>query len=64
MTIKAFIISLFSAKARPPRPAAYKTVDGHLVPYAEGQAALRSGQALLVGELLIGSYPVPDTDRI
>ncbi|MCA8831538.1 hypothetical protein [Hymenobacter pini] len=35
------------------RPVDFTTVGGELVPYAVGQAALRAGQALLVGNLLV-----------
>lgn len=35
------------------RPADFATLGGELVSYAVGQAALRSGQALLVGNLLV-----------
>jgi hypothetical protein len=57
MRVNSFFLSLLtSSEARKPSPAHYKTVDGYSVSYAEGQAALRSGRALLVGELLIGWY--------
>lgn len=32
----------------------FETIDGDLIPYAVAQAALRSGRAVIVGNLLVG----------
>jgi hypothetical protein len=34
----------------------FATIDGHSVSHAEGEAALQSGHAMLVGGLLIGAF--------
>ena len=36
----------------------FATIDGHSVSRTEGEAALQSGHALLVGGLLIGAFGV------
>ncbi|MGI4872533.1 MAG: hypothetical protein ACRYFX_15320 [Janthinobacterium lividum] len=33
------------------------TPDGQLVPRSQGEAALRQGTALLIGGILVGSWP-------
>jgi hypothetical protein len=43
---------------------AFTTLDGCIIPHAEGQAALDQGQAVLIGNLFVGplgsqSYPLP-----
>jgi hypothetical protein len=64
MHVKVLLLSLLpSAKAHTSFPA-YKTVDGYMVSYAEGQAALRSGHAILVGEILVGSCNVTNPVRL
>lgn len=64
MTIKTFFLSLLtSSRINKPR-LDYKTVDGYSIPYAEGQAALRSGQAILVGDLLVGSFKVSNSAQV
>ena len=32
----------------------FETIDGHFIPLEEGEAALHSGKAVLVGGLLVG----------
>jgi hypothetical protein len=64
MTIKAFFLSLLTSSSISKSRPDYKTVDGCCVPYAEGQAALRNGQAVLVGGLLVGSVKVTNSVRL
>lgn len=42
--------------ATPAPRADFTTIDGLSVSYAEGTAALSSGQAMLVGDLLVGTF--------
>ncbi|GGE96407.1 hypothetical protein [Hymenobacter cavernae] len=39
-------------------PADYQTIDGEMVSYSIGEAALRNGSAVLVGGLLVGVLPL------
>ncbi|HEX8426801.1 hypothetical protein [Hymenobacter sp.] len=38
------------------KPLHFETIDGLRVSYEEAEAALRSGQAVLVGDLLVGLF--------
>ena len=33
----------------------FTTIDGQTIPHAQGEAALRQGQALLIGGLFVGA---------
>lgn len=36
--------------------AGFQTIDGEVIPYDVGQQALRTGTAVLVGGLLVGTF--------
>lgn len=36
--------------------AGFETIDGHFISREDGEAALRSGRAVLVGGLLVGLF--------
>jgi len=38
-----------------PTMSGFQTIDGELVPFAVGELALRSGAAVLIGGLLVGT---------
>ncbi|GAB2455594.1 hypothetical protein GCM10011375_03450 [Hymenobacter qilianensis] len=42
------------ARQSAPQMSDFETIDGDLVPYAVAQSALRSGRAVIVGNLLVG----------
>ncbi|SMB96737.1 hypothetical protein SAMN00120144_2978 [Hymenobacter roseosalivarius DSM 11622] len=42
------------ARQSAPQMSDFETIDGDLIPYAVAQAALRSGRAVMVGNLLVG----------
>jgi hypothetical protein len=37
--------------------AGFATIDGEMIPYSAGAAAIRNGTAVLVGGLLVGAVP-------
>ncbi|MBO0357632.1 hypothetical protein J0X19_06720 [Hymenobacter sp. BT186] len=39
----------------------FTTIDGRTIPYAEGEAALHQGQAVLIGGLFVGSLSTTGT---
>jgi hypothetical protein len=51
-TSTAFIASASGAE----RPMGFNTIDGYFVSCEEGEAALLSGSAVLVGGLLVGLF--------
>lgn len=49
----------FNSRVPPPPAPDFLTPDGHLIPRAIGEAALRESRAILIGDLLV--LGIPDT---
>lgn len=53
----AYLTSLPAETPALPAERDFATLDGHLVPRALGEIALRQHTAMLIGGLLIGQWP-------
>ena len=59
IALRYLLLEMAARHAATMVPADYQTICGEMVAYSIGEAALRSGSAVLVGGLLVGVLPLP-----
>jgi len=56
--LRYLLLEMAARRTATMMPADYQTIYGEMVAYSIGEAALRSGSAVLVGGLLVGVLPL------
>ena len=58
LTLRCLLLEMAARHTAARLPADFQTICGEMIPYSIGEAALRSGAAVLVGGLLVGVLPL------